>query len=71
MNSVLSEYSWSRLADIQSAAAVRHRGNLLRQGTEIRWTTCTIDLSVVSVQVRRQAVQLNGWNQVSCVHDKH
>ena len=32
-------------------------GNLLQQGADIRRTTCTINLSVISVEVRRQAVQ--------------
>jgi len=30
--------------------------NLLQQGTDIRWTTCTINLSVVSVEVRDRFV---------------
>ena len=34
-------------------------GNLLQQGAVIRWTTCTINLSVISVEVRRQAVLLD------------
>ena len=37
-------------------------GNLLQQGADIRWTTCTINLSVVSVEVQQQVVLPYCWS---------
>ena len=43
-------------------------GNLLQQGADIRWTTCSINLSVASVEVRRHAVLLGETR--SAEHDE-
>jgi len=61
---VLSGFSWSRLADIQSAIDFRHAVTLQRGWADVRWCTCTVNLSIFGIKdlVRWQAVLLGEWD---------